>query len=294
MRLTPITRGSIVLALSNIVPLLGVLLGYWNAFDIIFLYWFENIIIGLFAVARMTIRPDNAPLFVAGGLFAAGFFCLHYGFFTYGHGVFVASFFEEQLLQNSEGLHRGLTDVVSYMLSQQAVQLVIVTMFIAHLTDFVIAYKNKTVDSVSAEMTKPYKRIIVLHIAIILGGFFALKFGHTVSVAVVMIGLKAYFDLRPPKSNKDKAVNQSLSEQKVKEKIAKQLENPEIKINGKTYRFDTVEEMVNSDVYKKHSKWLFWLMPKDKRLIYEQMLQHVIEQERQSKKSSDSLEQKDI
>ncbi|PXF63137.1 hypothetical protein DL796_06735 [Kangiella spongicola] len=186
------------------VPLLGVLLGYWNAFDIIFLYWFENIIIGLFAVARMTIRPDNAPLFVAGGLFAAGFFCLHYGFFTYGHGVFVTSFFEEQLLQNSESLNRGLTDIVSYMLSQRAVQLVIVAMFIAHLTDFVIAYKNKTIDTVSMEMTKPYKRIIVLHIAIILGGFFALKFGHTVSVAVVMIGLKAYFDLRPPNRIKTK------------------------------------------------------------------------------------------
>ncbi|GAA0198855.1 hypothetical protein GCM10009123_02710 [Kangiella japonica] len=276
------------------VPLLGVLLGYWNAFDIIFLYWFENIIIGLFAVARMTIRPDNAPLFVAGGLFAAGFFCLHYGFFTYGHGVFVASFFEEQLLQNSEGLSQSLIDVVSYMLSQQAVQFVLVAMLIAHLIDFVIAYRNRTIDSVSSEMTKPYKRIIVLHIAIILGGFFALKFGHTVSVAVVMIGLKVYFDLKPPISNKKDSINQSVSEQIIKEKIAKHLKNPEIKINGKTYRFDTVEEMVNSDVYKKHSKWLFWLMPKNKRLIYEQLLQQTIQQERQLKKSSDSLEQKDI
>lgn len=294
MRLALITRGNLVLALSNIVPLLGVLLGYWNAFDIIFLYWFENIIIGLFAVARMTIRPNSAPLTVAGSLFSAAFFCLHYGFFTYGHGIFVTNFFEEHLVQNSVGLNHDFTGVVSYMLSQHPVQLAILAMIIAHLTEFIIAYKNKTIDTVSAEMTKPYKRIIVLHIAIILGGFVALKFGHTVSVAVIMIGLKVYFDLKPPISNKNKVIHQSLSEQKIKEKVAKHLENPEIKINGKTYRFDTVEEMVSSDVYKRHSKWLFWLMPKNKRLIYKQLLQQTIEQEPLLKKSSNSLEQKDI
>ena len=282
MKFEQITKGSIALALSNLVPLIGVLLGYWSAFDVIFLYWFENIIIGLFAFCRMTIRPDNSALFAIGGLFTAGFFCLHYGFFTYGHGVFVASFFEDQLIGSNNAVGDGLVDVVGFMLSNRGVQLTLLAMFIAHLIEFIIAYKERKIDAIPAEMFKPYKRIIVLHIAIIFGGFIATKFENTIGVAIVMIALKTYFDLKPPKftSRRKSSNKQNLSDQQAKDQIRQTLQNPEITVNGKTYKFNSVEEMVNSDQYKKYSKWAKWLMPKSKLAMYEEVLQETIEEER--------------
>lgn len=284
MTFEQITKGRIALALSNIAPLLGVLLGYWSAFDVIFLYWFENIIIGLFTVCRMTIRPENSTLFAIGGLFTAGFFCLHYGFFTYGHGVFVASFFEEQLLSSSNVTDNDLLQVVAHMLSNQGVQLTIAAMFIAHLIDFVIAYREKNIDGISVEMFKPYKRIIVLHIAIIFGGFIAMSLNNTLGVALVMIALKVFFDLKPPQFTQRQTAkfSKSLSDDEAREKIRQELVRPEIKVNGRIYQFDSVGDMVNSDVYKKYSKWVRWVLPKKHWALYQEVLAERIQEERQS------------
>ena len=288
-----ITKGRIALALSNIAPLVGVLLGYWSAFDVIFLYWFENIIIGLFTVCRMTIRPDNSAVFAIGGLFTAGFFCLHYGFFTYGHGMFVASFFEDQLLSGSSATDGSLLYVVEHMLSNQGIQLTLAAMFIAHLAEFIIAYREKNIDSIPAEMFKPYKRIIVLHIAIIFGGFIAMTLDNTLGVALVMIALKVFFDLKPPKFAQKKlaGLDKNLSDDEARDKIRQQLAKPEIKINGQTHQFDSVEEMVNSDIYKKYSKWVRWLLPKKHWALYQEVLSERIEEERQS---AASIEPKEI
>ena len=281
---TRITTGTLALALANIAPLMGVLLGYWNAFDIIFLYWFENIIIGLFAVARMTIRPDTAVLFKFGGIFLAAFFCVHYGFFTFGHGSFIASFFDEQLLDTNTGINSNIVGVSRFMLSQQGIQLTLAAMFIAHFVEYILAYKNREIDAAPKEMFKPYKRIIVLHIAIIFGGFIATMLDNSIGVALVMIALKTYFDLKPPKfaTSANKSFDKNISDEVAREKIRQSLLNPEIKINGKTYQLSSVEEMVNSEIYKKHSKWIRWLLPKKHLALYEEVLTECLKKEQQS------------
>ncbi|GAA4364140.1 DUF6498-containing protein [Kangiella marina] len=283
-----LSKGKIAVALANIVPLIGVLLGYWSAFDIIFLYWFENIIIGIFTFCRMTIRPDTPPMFRFGGLFMAAFFCVHYGFFTFGHGSFVASFFDEQLLGANAAMSGNIFNVTGFMLSQQGIQLTIFAMLIAHLVEFILAYRNREFDSIPAEMFRPYKRIIVLHIAIIAGGFIATLFENTLGVALVMIALKIYFDLRPnsfsklKEKHKGKLFDTNISDEEAKEKIRQSLLKPEIKINGETHQFDSVEEMVNSDLYQKHSKWLRWLLPKKHLVLYEEVINECIKNERES------------
>lgn len=52
---------STLLAL-NAVPLIGVLQFNWASFDLIFLYWLENLVIGGFVVLRMLVRPRRHPL----------------------------------------------------------------------------------------------------------------------------------------------------------------------------------------------------------------------------------------
>ncbi|RDX36434.1 hypothetical protein DZA50_05055 [Kangiella sp. HD9-110m-PIT-SAG07] len=288
-----ITPGSIALALANVAPLIGVLLGYWNAFDIVFLYWFENIIIGLFTVIRMTIRPDTPTLFKFGGLFLGAFFCVHYGFFTYGHGSFIVSFFDEQLLGTDSDINSNILNVAGYMLSQRGIQITIVGMFTAHLVEYIIAYRNRDIEPAPKEMFKPYKRIIVLHIAIIFGGFIAMLFDNSVGVALIMVALKTYFDLKPPSfaTNSSESLDKNISDEEAREKIRQSLLNPEIKINGQTHQFNSVEEMVDSEIYQKHSKWIRWMLPKKHLMLYEEVLAECIKKEQLSTMSK---EPKDI
>ncbi|NIA27398.1 MAG: hypothetical protein GWP02_05020 [Desulfobulbaceae bacterium] len=50
---------AIILILANLVPLAGVLFLGWRVFDVIILYWAENVVIGVINVLRMiTCRPE--------------------------------------------------------------------------------------------------------------------------------------------------------------------------------------------------------------------------------------------
>ncbi len=49
----------ITLILSNIVPVLGVIFMGWQAFAVLFLFWFENIVIGISNVFKMAAVSSN-------------------------------------------------------------------------------------------------------------------------------------------------------------------------------------------------------------------------------------------
>ena len=80
---------ALALLLANAVPLLGVVFSHWTVFSVVLLYWCENVVVGAFNVLRMLCaQPRNAPLW-AGKLFLIPFFMVHYGMFTFVHGIFV-------------------------------------------------------------------------------------------------------------------------------------------------------------------------------------------------------------
>src|SRR5256885_4085854 len=75
--------------LANLTPLIGVLLHHWTVFAVVLLYWSENVIVGGFNVLRMLIARPQQGLAWAMKAFLIPFFCIHYGMFTFVHGVFV-------------------------------------------------------------------------------------------------------------------------------------------------------------------------------------------------------------
>ena len=75
----------------NAIPLIGVLAFGWSVFEVLFLYWFENVAIGATHAIRMEISTRTNA--VAGGRSTTTFFMLHYGLFTFVHGVFVITLF---------------------------------------------------------------------------------------------------------------------------------------------------------------------------------------------------------
>jgi hypothetical protein len=46
---------AIALVLANLAPLAGVLVWQWSVSSIVILYWFENVVIGVINVLRMTM-----------------------------------------------------------------------------------------------------------------------------------------------------------------------------------------------------------------------------------------------
>lgn len=46
-------RSALVLIAANLVPLAGVIVGGWTAFEVVFLYWLENVVIGFFNICKL-------------------------------------------------------------------------------------------------------------------------------------------------------------------------------------------------------------------------------------------------
>ena len=86
-------RDLLIICGLNLLPLCGVFLWDWQSFDLIFLYWMENVIIGAVMVMRMVARRYASPFELLFPLFLAPFFVLHYGMFCWGHGTLVISLF---------------------------------------------------------------------------------------------------------------------------------------------------------------------------------------------------------
>ena len=93
---------------ANLVPVAGVLFWQWDSFSVIYLFWLENVIIGLFNVSRMVVRTYSHPIELAMPLFIAPFFLFHYGAFCTGHGTFVVSLF-------GDGIQASFSDPLSLL-----------------------------------------------------------------------------------------------------------------------------------------------------------------------------------
>lgn len=193
------TRPSaIILLAANSLPLFGVLLFDWSVFDIVFLYWIENVVIGIFNVVRMfSCRPDPDEFSRAGAvllgktgalstLFFVGFFSVHYGMFCWGHQQFIISLF-------SDG--RSIYEVMR----EPVLWLALAAIAGSHLYSlfanfFGTGEFRRTYPALL--MARPYGRIVVLHVTILVGGFLITLAGSHVTMLLVLIAVKTLIDYR--------------------------------------------------------------------------------------------------
>ena len=185
-----------VLVAANVVPLAGVLFWGWDAFALIALFWMENVIIGVFFLLRMLCLDPRDMTLWAAKLFMVPFFCVHYGMFTAGHGIFVFS-----LLGGKRYDVQGfaLLEPATRAASEFGLWLPLAVLFASHLFSFGWNYLWRgefRTAQLSRLMTEPYKRIIVLHVAIILGGFGAMALGSPVWALLVLLALKIALDFK--------------------------------------------------------------------------------------------------
>ena len=185
-----------ILVTANAVPLLGVLFWGWDAFALIALFWMENVIIGVFFILRMLCLDPRDPALWAAKLFMVPFFCFHYGLFTAGHGVFVFSLLggKRYDVNGFELLEPATRAVADFGLS-----LPLAVLFASHLFSFGWNYLYQGEfrrARLSRLMTDPYQRIIVLHVAIILGGIGAMALGSPLWALLALLAVKIALDFK--------------------------------------------------------------------------------------------------
>jgi hypothetical protein len=186
----------IILILANLLPLYGVAFMDWEVFPLLFLYWVENVIVGVINVLKMLIcSPENIARW-AGKIFLIPFFCFHYGMFTLVHGIFVVGLFGGFFTNDAEfpDANIFLSTITGYQLYWA-----ILALALSHLISFVYNYIGKgeyKKANVSELMNQPYGRVVVLHLTIIFGGFLISALGSPKFALVLLIAIKAFIDIR--------------------------------------------------------------------------------------------------
>lgn len=184
-----------VLVAANLVPLAGVLWWDWSVFALLVLFWMENVVIGLLFALRMLCADPSDPALWLGKLFMIPFFCVHYGMFTAVHGMFVFMLFGgDKAAQKLDLAEPALRAAERYDL-----WLPIGVLVASHAFSFLWNYLYRGEfrrAQLSRLMAKPYGRVMVLHVAIILGGFGAALLGSPVWALVLLVVLKTGLDYR--------------------------------------------------------------------------------------------------
>ena len=210
MKLNP---PQISLILVNIVPLVGVFLG-WSLFSVLFFYWFESLVIGFFNIFKMLIAPAfptwynkqsrllpssiklvSRLLSLPFKLFIIFFFIIHYGIFMTGH-LF--------LINTISSLPWGLLGnfVLNFSLLKELILgslFPLLPIFISHGISFFhnfIGKQEYKKTSTQQLMMLPYKRVILMHITLLFGGFLLILTGMPIYLILLFIILKIIVDLK--------------------------------------------------------------------------------------------------
>lgn len=218
----PANASLIFLFAANLLPLIGVVSWGWSIFEIVSLYWFENLVIGVVnALKIITCCPVNRGHDVhkafprrgghRGGrassnstghvakLFLVPFFAVHYGIFCFGHGIFVFSLLGGK---NGDVVSGDLLTGIKQMISQvffAGGQWFALAIIASHGFSFFFHYLGRgEFRRVSPPqlMMAPYGRIVILHVAIIFGAFFIQALGSPVFLLFLLVGGKIALELK--------------------------------------------------------------------------------------------------
>lgn len=219
----------IVLIAANLLPAAGVLLWGWSVFEIVALYWFENVVIGAVNILKMLTATGELPAKggsgtagfarenpempeyhrnpAAGGvaqhgmkLFIIPFFTVHYGMFCFVHGIFVFTLLGGKgggMMMSGgpfEGMGRNISDIFAaggkwFVLS------IIASHLFSYFTNYIGKGEFRRI-SAPALMAAPYGRIVVLHIAILFGAFVITILGSPVFLLLLLIAGKIALDAK--------------------------------------------------------------------------------------------------
>lgn len=203
----------IALIAANLAPLAAIYIFHWDVFSLLFLFWLENVLFGVFNVLKMLLAgvgakdlpPYGAVIFWVLKLFLIPFFCLHYGFATYIHGIFVVGIFDQGAHHNFGELKWPL---IVQMIRDHGLEWPFAGLAISHLVSFGWDYlwKGEFRHTNPMElMTQPYRRVAIMHVTIIVGAFLTLTMHLPEAALIFLVLLKTAIDLWGHQNEREKS-----------------------------------------------------------------------------------------
>jgi hypothetical protein len=201
----------ISLLAANTIPLWGVLFLGWDAFSIVLLYWAENLIIGFYNILKIAfVKAPRFPGHIA-KLFFIPFFIIHYGGFMGVHGIFILFLFKRgqgpAFLSGSAPWPCFLVFVQlllgvirqMWLVMPDGMKLPLAIFLASHGVSFVHNFLVKgEYASTKPEklMGQPYARVVVMHIALLVGCFGVAALNSPVPLLLVLVALKTILDVK--------------------------------------------------------------------------------------------------
>lgn len=181
----PGSRASLyLLVAANLIPAVGVILAGWDVGDIMLLFWLESAIIALFNILKMLRISGPVAIFYS-------FFVGHFGVFMAVHLMFIFGLFIEK-----EGVSASIPEILAIF---KSMWIAITALLISHGFSF----KQNFIDkqeylrlTIKDQMHKPYNRIMIMHVTLIIGGFLVLALDSCLLALMLLIALKVIVDMK--------------------------------------------------------------------------------------------------
>ncbi|MGB4761992.1 MAG: DUF6498-containing protein [Candidatus Saccharimonas sp.] len=193
-------------AIYTVLPFIGIVFLGWDWRGVLILYWLENITVGVGTIINIFSAPnesadlktpDSEPSVkindkslalkgAAAKLFYAGFFMIHYGMFTFVHGIFVALIVSGVIWGGELGWPDIRMAFVAWILGS-----------LLQLAWLIQERRNPAISRPTAaqSFTQPYGRIIALHLAIIFGVILIVALKLPSAAALLLIAIHTTMDV---------------------------------------------------------------------------------------------------
>jgi len=199
----------------NCIPLIGTLFFKWDAMLLMLLYWTENLIVGFYHAVKLACIPFVVPAEEKQGhewivmIMLILFFCILFGGFCAGHGFFL---YELQHFSKETSLFNEMTwpmpllpfQIIfkafarTWEYTQGGLLLFAASLMVSHgisfYTNFLKGreyyfYSNKDL------IGKPFKRVLLMQLAVIIGAMPALLLKSPVFLLLCLVVLKTGVDV---------------------------------------------------------------------------------------------------
>jgi len=177
---------ALALIAANLVPLAGVFIADWNVGDLMLLFRAESAVIGVYNLLKMA-KVAGWPI-----LFLGPFFVGHYGGFMVGHLLFIYTLFVNGM---SDSVDIPLSGVVQdFVVLAPALLAFVISHGVSYVQNF-LGRREYLGRDANTQMGQPYKRIIIMHVTIIFGGFLVMALGSVLPALLLLVALKLGADL---------------------------------------------------------------------------------------------------
>lgn len=185
------SRSIIWLIAANLLPVAGVLFWDWHIFSLLFLFWCENVVIGIFGIARMMMSSEAG---FGANVFQGLFFTVHYGGFMFGHLFFLTAMFLNDSFTTRSG--NPFNNFLS--LFDRWTITALIALAVSHGWSFFenfVGKKEYSSLTPAAAMSLPYKRMMITHVALIAGGFLLTRLDEPTVGLLVLLLMKIALDV---------------------------------------------------------------------------------------------------